>query len=153
MIFLKSSRQAKIDLIVFPILINIFMSLVVDCVYKFLGHGGPSNNNVVQEFINNGALWQLSAFAILVVLFAPAFEEFLFRTALWEFYSRYFKEKVVAHIVAITFALFHLDPYAIFGLLPFSYYLSHIRIKYGSSKATFLAHVIFNLIGVITLLT
>ena len=141
------------DLVMMPIFLNLVSLIVMGLVLHLLPFEiEAKNETIVKDFLDTSSDWQTTAFIFSIVVLTPIIEEFAFRHFLWNLASKVFSTTIVIHFVAILFCLAHFDIFTSIGLIPFAYYLSHLRATYGTIKATIFAHVVFNLVGMFTLL-
>ena len=83
---------------------------------------------------------------ISVCLVAPITEELFFRGALWHILEKFLSKKYVFIITSILFALAHVEPYHIIGVLPVGVYIGWLRLRSNSIFPPILAHMTNNLI-------
>jgi|15BtaG_2_1085339.scaffolds.fasta_scaffold00453_7 hypothetical protein len=81
----------------------------------------------------------------IIVIVSPLIEEMLFRGLIWNVMSKFVKVEVVYVVVSLLFALIHLDPLHILGLLPISFLLGWFKYKTGNIKASIVCHMSNNL--------
>ncbi len=124
--------------------INIASSLAIFSIFPLSEASGEVQSFFEMPF----GVSQYVTFFILVVAL-PLGEEFLFREALWEFLEKRFTSKQVLFQVSVLFALCHLEPALIVGLLPISFFLGWLRMKSGSIRHSFAAHVAHNFVGIL----
>ena len=105
-------------------------------------------NEIIAQFMETSPNWIIMLFYIIMILFVPFFEEVIFRGGIWKFFAYFSNDKTAAVVVAILFSLLH-SWEAAFFLLPFSIYLSYLRYKNGNIWPGVVAHVSFNLAGLL----
>ena len=105
-------------------------------------------NETITQFMESSPSWVIVIFYITMILFVPFFEEAIFRGGIWKFFAYFSSDKVAAVIVAILFSLLH-SWEAAFFLLPFSIFLSYLRYKNGNIWPGVVAHICFNLTGLL----
>jgi membrane protease YdiL (CAAX protease family) len=141
------------DLIVLPAFLNIASLLVMALLLHVVNFDVESKNEtVIKNFLDVSSDWQTTIFIFAIIILTPIFEEFMFRNVLWNLSRKVFSEAITIHFVAIVFCVAHFDLFTSIGLIPFAYYLSHLRATYGTIKATIFAHIVFNAVGMLTLL-
>lgn len=109
----------------------------------------PKELEVVSEFFGNGiGLTQMVVFAIIVFLL-PQIEEWLFRGVLWNILENKVgvPDRFTWFTTSIIFAVVHLEPLHILGLLPLSFFLGWLRLKDGSIGPSMVAHMTNNAVA------
>jgi len=96
---------------------------------------------------------QLTAAAIAVILVAPFAEELFFRGFLYQAFRRWRGVTQAILLSAAVFALSHGAPLLIVGIFPLGIVLAYMFERKGSLVVTITAHMTYNLIGFIFLVT
>jgi len=104
----------------------------------------PEGLGVVSEFMSEGFGLEQIIFVLLVVLAVPALEELLFRKWIWLVLSWKISSYWTWIIVSILFALLHMEPIHIIGLLPLSFFVGWLRYKTGKVRYSIVAHMANN---------
>ncbi len=89
----------------------------------------------------------LAVFVISAVVLAPLCEEVIFRGYFLGIYERYLGPGGSLVVVALLFAVLHLQLFGIFSLLPAAFLLTYLALRSGSLAAGIAAHFAFNLTG------
>ena len=107
----------------------------------------PGELKIVSEFFGDGiGPPQLLVF-LIIVLFLPVIEEWLFRGVLWRLASKVMTSGFVWVTISLLFAIAHWEPLHVLGLLPLSFFLGWLRLKTGELGPSILAHMTNNLIA------
>jgi membrane protease YdiL (CAAX protease family) len=107
----------------------------------------PGELKIVSEFFGDGiGAPQLLVF-LIIVLFLPVIEEWLFRGVLWRLASKVMTSGFVWVTISLLFAAAHWEPLHALGLLPFSFFLGWLRMKTGELGPSIVAHMTNNLIA------
>ena len=104
----------------------------------------PEGLGVVSEFMSEGFGLEQIIFVLLVVLAVPALEELLFRKWIWLVLSWKISSYWTWIVVSILFALLHMEPIHIIGLLPLSFFVGWLRYKTGKVRYSIVAHMANN---------
>ena len=133
------------------------ISIVPAFIVTLLSNLVPSAQSQNLEVVNSifgvetyGLLQYFMLFCIIVV--SPLIEEIIFRGALWNFMSRFLKEKTVYIVISILFALIHVDLLHVLGLLPISFLLGWFKYQTGNIKASLVCHMSNNLVACIIMM-
>ena len=97
---------------------------------------------------NNGSM-MLLAFMLMAVILAPILEEIIFRGYFFYVISRYRGQTVAVYLIAVVFALLHVEQYwgdwlAIFMVAFLGLILSHLRVWTKTTIATMVTHFFYN---------
>ena len=84
-----------------------------------------------------------------LAIVAPVGEELLFRGYLWAVLRKVLSPMWTLALTTIAFALFHMEPIHILGLLPTALYLGWLRMRTGSIKLCIFVHAVNNGFAVI----
>jgi len=107
----------------------------------------PEELKIVSEFFGHGiSAPQLLVF-LIIVIFLPVIEEWLFRGVLWRLASKVMAPSFVLVTVSLLFAIAHWEPLHVLGLLPFSFFLGWLRLKTGELGPSTVAHMTNNLVA------
>ena len=68
---------------------------------------------------------------MITVLIVPPLEELVFRGWLWKLIGWKLSPYWTWTIVSIIFAVVHMEPVHVLGLLPFSFFVGWLRLKTG----------------------
>jgi len=104
----------------------------------------PEGLSVVSEFMSEDFGLEQVIFVLLVVLAVPALEELLFRKWIWLVLSWKMSSYWTWIVVSILFALLHMEPIHIIGLLPLSFFVGWLRYKTGKVRYSIIAHMANN---------
>ena len=133
------------------------ISIVPAFIVTLLSNLIPSTQSQNLEMVNGifgaesyGFLQYFMLFCIIVV--APFIEEAIFRGALWNFMSKFLKEKTVYIVTSILFALVHMDLLHVLGLMPLSFLLGWFKYRTGNFKASLVCHMSNNLVACIIMM-
>jgi membrane protease YdiL (CAAX protease family) len=112
----------------------------------------PEELKIVSEFFGHGlGAPQLLVFLIIVV-FLPAIEEWLFRGVLWRLTKKVVSPVLTFVVVSLLFAAAHWEPLHVLGLLPLSFFLGWLRLKTGELGPSTVAHMTNNLVACLLML-
>jgi membrane protease YdiL (CAAX protease family) len=89
----------------------------------------------------------LAAFVAAAVIMAPLCEELIFRGYFLGIYEHFLPPPASLTLVALLFAVLHLEFFGIFSLLPAAFLLTYMAMRSGSLGAGIAAHFAFNLAG------
>ena len=109
----------------------------------------PEELEIVSEFFGNGmGAAQFLVFCIIVFIL-PQAEEWLFRGVLWNFLEGKagVPKRFVWVTISIMFAVVHIEPLHVVGLLPLSFFLGWLRLKTGGIGPSVVAHVTNNIVA------
>ncbi len=82
---------------------------------------------------------------IYSIAFMPAvFEEIAFRGIMFNNCSAFLDERLVVAVTAFLFAIMHLSLISLVWLIPFGFFLGHLRHKYNTIWYGILFHFVFN---------
>jgi len=130
------------------LLVSLFPAWFVTMAARAFPSLRPEDLQVVSDFFSTGiGPLQLVLFAI-VVFIVPPIEEFIFRGVLWNLFEWVNQSPKLTWVcISFLFAVIHMEPLHIVGLLPFSFFLGWLRLKTGDTKASTLAHMVNNAVG------
>lgn len=130
--------------VVAPVLINLWMSKMLDDLLDAIPELSNQNNI---EFSTNS--WTL--LFVIACFIVPPIEEFVFRGVMWKVLEWVANSKyVICVIIAIAFIHAHDHPLQRLGLISFSFYLSWLRIRENRLWPCILAHISFNITGMLS---
>jgi uncharacterized protein len=90
--------------------------------------------------------WFPTAIMIYSIAIMPAiFEELAFRGVLFNYCTHFLDERLVVAVTAFLFAIMHLSLLSLVWLLPFGFYIGHLRRKYNTLWYGVAFHFVFNL--------
>jgi membrane protease YdiL (CAAX protease family) len=98
---------------------------------------------LAQALANSSLLGQVLMGAAVVV-FAPLFEELVFRGLLWGAISRAAPQGVAWAVTTLLFAAYHLDPIHVLTVLPIGAFIGWVRWTSGSIGPAILVHFLNN---------
>jgi len=104
----------------------------------------PEGLGVVSEFMSEGFGLEQIIFVLLVVLAVPALEELIFRKWIWFALSWKMSSYWTWITVSVLFALLHMEPIHIIGLLPLSFFVGWLRFRTGKIRYSIVAHMANN---------
>tara|TARA_B100000497_G_scaffold124233_1_gene158365 strand:+ start:4447 stop:4896 length:450 start_codon:yes stop_codon:yes gene_type:complete len=104
----------------------------------------PEGLGVVSEFMSDGFGLEQIIFVLLVVLAVPALEELIFRKWIWLALSWKISSYWTWIAVSILFALLHMEPIHIIGLLPLSFFVGWLRYRTDKIRYSIVAHMANN---------
>ena len=107
----------------------------------------PEELQIVSEFMANGIGPVQILFFLLIVFFIPPLEEVLFRGLLWKLFEWKLPPFHTWIAVSILFALVHLEPLHILGLLPFSFFVGWLRYRTNKLGPSIIAHMTNNAVA------
>ena len=91
-----------------------------------------------------------TALMIYSIAFIPAiFEELAFRGVLYNYCSNFLEDKLVVAVTAVLFAIMHLSLLSLIWLIPFGFFIGHLRRKYNTLWYGIAFHFAFNLTAVL----
>jgi len=102
----------------------------------------------------SGAILDTDGLSFVVVfvalaIVAPIGEELLFRGYLWAVLRKVLSPMWTLVVTTLAFAMFHLEPVHVIGLLPTAVYLGWLRMRTGSVKLCIFVHAINNAMAVL----
>ena len=104
----------------------------------------PEELGAVAEFMSNGIGATQILFLMITVLIVPPIEELLFRGWLWKLVGWKLSPYWVWVTTSIIFALVHMEPVHVLGLLPFSFFAGWLKLKTGKLGRSVVAHIANN---------
>ena len=129
--------------VVYSVILNIVLSTLQ--VFLFTD---SATSDIIRNFLETAPQWAIVVFYFLTIILIPIFEELLFRGLLWKLFSYFLSTRNVAIVIAIMFAFAHTWQTALL-LVPFSIYLSFLRVKHDSLKPGIASHIAFNATGLL----
>jgi membrane protease YdiL (CAAX protease family) len=106
---------------------------------------GPVQSVDLRAFASDPLV--LVAFVAAAVIMAPLCEELIFRGYFLGIYEHYLPPAASLTLVALLFAILHLEFFGIFSLLPAAFLLTYMAMRSGSLASGIAAHFAFNLAG------
>ena len=117
------------------------------------GDFSSAAGDVALELRDEGPMWALVLFALMIMIGAPIVEEIAFRGML---FNSLRKRRIGAVwtiiITAVVFSAFHFEPIRFFLLLPIGLVYGWVRWKTGSLGASMVAHGVNNAPAALVLL-
>ena len=107
----------------------------------------PEELEIVSEFMSNGVGPIQILFFILIVFFIPVMEEILFRGLFWKLLEKKMTSYQTWIIISIFFAMIHMEPLHILGLIPFSFFVGWLRYRTKILGPSVVAHMANNAVG------
>jgi len=104
----------------------------------------PEELGAVAEFMSNGIGATQILFLMITVLIVPPIEELLFRGWLWKLVGWKLSPYWAWVTTSIIFALVHMEPVHVLGLLPFSFFAGWLKLKTGKLGPSVVAHIANN---------
>jgi membrane protease YdiL (CAAX protease family) len=94
--------------------------------------------------------YRIYAYPILIMLYSIAltpaiFEELAFRGVMYNYCASFLDERLVVAVTAFLFAIMHLSLLSLVWLIPFGFFIGHLRRKYNTIWYGIVFHFIFNL--------
>ena len=127
--------------------ISLFPTWFVAQIASHFPSTAPGELKIVSEFFGDGVgAPQLLVF-LIIVLFLPVIEEWLFRGVLWRLASKVMTSGFVWVTISLLFAIAHWEPLHVLGLIPISFFLGWLRLKTGELGPSILAHMTNNLVA------
>ncbi len=132
---------------------NIFLSLIP--IALFISYTGSIIGTVISSVLSGGTavnpvedfVSSMNPIAIIAaVIFAPLFEEYIFRKQIIDC-TRKYGEKTAVFLSAITFALFHLNLFQFFYAFALGLLFAYVYIRTGRLHYTIIIHAIINFMG------
>jgi|TARA_R110002020_G_scaffold262622_1_gene477076 membrane protease YdiL (CAAX protease family) len=129
-------------------LISLFPAWFVTQAVRMFPSLKPEELQIVSDFFSSGiGPFQIMLFAIVVFIIPPV-EELIFRSTMWRFFEWITQSPKWTWIcISVLFAVFHMEPLHIVGLLPLSFFLGWLRLKTGDIGASTVAHMANNAVG------
>ena len=90
------------------------------------------------------SFWQIAYFGLVALLFAPVFEELVFRGILYPSLKRFYSRKVAIWVSSILFAVIHWNNMTFVPLTVFAVVLCLLYETTGTILAPMFAHACFN---------
>ena len=127
--------------------ISLIPSLAVTKLAQAFPSLKPQELGIVSEFFANG-IGPLQAILFMCIIFViPPIEELIFREWGWGLVSRYLSPERTWVFTSILFALVHLEPLHVLGLLPLSLFLGWLRLETGDIRSSIVAHCTNNAVA------
>jgi len=101
----------------------------------------------LEEIFSSGAASQRIWLFVAVVIVAPLCEELIFRGFLWRCLQSTLGPLGTLFVTSLLFAVYHIEPLHIIGVLPIGVILGILRLGSKSIVPGILAHLLNNLIG------
>ena len=104
----------------------------------------PQELGAVAEFMSNGMGATQVLFLMITVLLVPPLEELIFRGWLWKLVGWKLSPYWTWVAISIIFAVVHMEPIHVLGLLPFSFFTGWLRLETGKLGPSVVAHIANN---------
>jgi hypothetical protein len=128
--------------------ISLVSSWVVSWLAELIPSLKPKELQIVSDFFSQGIGPIQIMFFTIVVFLIPPIEEAIFRGSLWSFFEWINRSPKWTWIcISVLFAVFHMEPLHVMGLLPLSFFLGWLRLKTGNIRASTVAHMANNTVG------
>jgi len=93
--------------------------------------------------------YELYSYPIPIMLYSIAltpalFEEMAFRGVMYNYCTSFLDERLVVAVTAFLFAIIHLSLISLVWLIPFGFFIGHLRRKYNTIWYGVVFHFIFN---------
>lgn len=132
------------------VVINLGVLQLLDFVVRRSGGELPVVQEELQGAITDPGL--APVILVAVVVLAPLGEELLFRGVLYQALRRRVPLWPAIGLSGLAFGLSHGEPLAIVGTFPLGMYLAWLFHRRGTIVAPIVAHVVFNLLGVLVVI-
>ena len=126
------------------LVISLVPAWVVSVLSNLLPSLKPEELEVVSEFMSSGIGPLQIIFFMLITFLIPIAEEVVFRKILWGLFEWKLTPYQTWIFISLIFALIHIGPLHVLGLLPFSFFVGWLRYKTGKIGPSILAHVVNN---------
>ena len=104
----------------------------------------PEELEIVSDFFASG-IGPLQLVVLVIIVFVlPLVEELLFRKWLWGLLGRVLSTHWTWIATSLVFAMAHVEPLHILGLLPLSFFLGWLRKEAGDISCSATAHIANN---------
>jgi len=127
--------------------IGLFPAWFVSFVVEVFPSLKPEELQIVSDFMSNGIGLIQILFFLLIVISIPLIEELIFRGLLWKLFEWKLTPFHTWITISILFALIHLEPLHILGLLPFSFFVGWLRYKTNQLGPSIIAHMANNAVA------
>ena len=127
--------------------INLVTSFAISQMFE-----APAATKEIQGFFDVPLGPQQYLVLFILVMVLPVAEEWLFRDFLWKYLNKFVSLNETFFAVSILFALCHIQPPVVLGLLPLSFFLGYLRKTQGNIETSIVAHVTHNLVGILVTL-
>jgi len=127
--------------------IGLFPAWFVSFVAEIFPSLKPEELQIVSDFMSNGIGLIQILFFLLIVISIPLIEELIFRGLLWKLFEWKLTPFHTWITISILFALIHLEPLHILGLLPFSFFVGWLRYKTNQLGPSIIAHMANNAVA------
>jgi membrane protease YdiL (CAAX protease family) len=107
-----------------------------------------SGIEMIEESVEGGGILIRLILFFVVVVWAPLFEEVLFRGMVWKVFEVIGMAVLPLTIItSLIFVIAHTDPLHIVGVLPIGFYLGWLRQRAGSTIPTIICHAVNNMVA------
>ena len=129
--------------------VSLFPTWVVSVIAQHFPSIAPEELEIVSEFFGSGVGFAQLLVFFIIVFIMPQVEEWAFRGVLWRFLEGRLgvPSGIVWFVTSMAFAIVHLEPLHILGLLPLSFFLGWLRMKDGSIGPSVVAHMVNNAVA------
>jgi len=127
--------------------IGLFPAWFVSFVVEMFPSLKPEELQIVSDFMSNGIGLIQVLFFLLIVISIPLIEELVFRGLLWKLFEWKLTPFHTWITISILFALIHLEPLHILGLLPFSFFVGWLRYNTNQLGPSIIAHMANNAVA------
>lgn len=149
---LRSVNKRDIVLtIMLTFIVGYFSTFMVNVLIDWFPHAVPQSLKQVNNAIKQSSGPILWSFLFGVCIFAPVFEEFLFRGVMWWILEGLISARVAFIVTTILFSLAHLEPLHIAAVFPLGVLFGFLRWRSGSIWLPLLAHFLNNTLASLSL--
>lgn len=94
--------------------------------------------------------YKLYVYPVLVMIYSIAlmpalFEELAFRGVMYNYCTTFLSDRLAVAVTAFLFAIMHLNLISLIWLIPFGFFIGHLRRRYNTIWYGVLFHFVFNL--------
>jgi len=108
----------------------------------------PQGIEDLNQILQYGSTATLLFIGLFITILCPLLEELLFRGVLWYLVEKFTKNThIIVAITSLAFALMHMEPLHIIGVIPIGIAYGYLRAYSNSIIPCILAHVINNTIS------
>ncbi|CAN5497912.1 hypothetical protein BH23ACT9_BH23ACT9_04820 [soil metagenome] len=130
------------------LVIQLGLGTLVQILIQAMGQEAPLVQQEVQQAVQGTGQTTLLV-ALVVVVMAPIGEELLFRGVLYQALAKHLSGWPAIGISGLAFGVTHGEPFVIVLTFPLGMGLAWTLRRHGTLVVPILAHIVFNLIGVV----
>jgi len=140
------------------ILAGLFVGYLPGELVRYLAEAYPNLRPESIEDLNvilaSGNTELILVVALLIAILCPLVEELFFRGALWSLIGNLTKNThIIVIITSLLFALMHMEPLHIIGVIPIGVAYGYLRAYSNSTIPCILAHMINNTLSIASAFT